>query len=179
MKYKFSHLFYMCVFFTMMIIPTNVFGQRGHMKEGFGPSEDAMEMVNTLKIWKITETLEVDEELADKLFPKIRRMEENRRKMESEREVMLNTLKQIVETENPSESNIQKQLKTYLDLMESHHEQNVNQMKDILKLLTPEQQAKYLILEDEFPRRLRDFMRAHRHQQGNMRNQQRGKRNPN
>ncbi|MBN1354748.1 hypothetical protein JXA40_00600 [bacterium] len=130
----------------------------------FGDKDDeAVRMMDTLKIWKITEELNVDEKLADKLFPRIRTLENARKEFHRARMESVIHLKSLVDTGvEPGE--LEKAVRGHMDLISAFEKKISEQILSVLSLLTPEQQARYLILDDDFPRKIRDFMKQHRRQ---------------
>ncbi len=125
--------------------------------------EDAREMMESIRIWKITQELEVDESLASRLFPRIN--ESNRIRRQTDRDIAksLAELQVLIEKGAP-DSALNAGLENVIQVRENGM-RAIRQSEDrIMELLTPKQKAKYLVLESEFPRKVRDFMRQHRSQ---------------
>ncbi len=123
--------------------------------------QDAREMMESIRIWKITQELEVDEALASRLFPRIN--ESNRIRRQTDRDIAqsLAQLQALIDR-GASDSELNTGLEKVSQVRESGM-QAIRKSEDrIMELLTPKQKAKYLVLESEFPRKVRDFMRQHR-----------------
>ncbi len=115
----------------------------------------------TLKIWKLTEALSVDENLAEKLFPCIRELEQMRFDQEQERNRDMEELRQLLENESDRRS-IEKKLLEIKRKQEKTRQAIQKEREKIMHLLTIEQQAKYLLVEHDFPRTVRRFMKERR-----------------
>jgi flagellar biosynthesis component FlhA len=133
--------------------------------------DEVSRMVDTIKIWKITEELDVGEDLAQMLFPRIRKLEKMRKEFHITRLESINQLKKILETVTEP-TQIEKAIQNHKELIEKSEIALRAQMDKTLEILTPEQQLRFLILDDEFPHRIREFMRQHR--QKDRRNRKQG-----
>lgn len=125
--------------------------------------KEARDMMESIRIWKITEELNVDEELAVKLFPRINESSRIRRQNDQEVQRAIDQLGELLK-HNAPESDIQTALSHVLDARDAGYQAMKRAENQILELLSPRQKAQYLILESEFPRKIRDFMSKHQNQ---------------
>ncbi|MBN1551425.1 hypothetical protein JW979_08150 [bacterium] len=148
----------------LILISTDSYSQepfKGRRNRERDEPQKAHEMMETLKIWRLTEELNINSELAERFFPKVRELEKQRMEHENEIRKCLENLRNLSVKDNKT-SEINQEISKYFEMRERHHHETDAMIKEILKLLTPVQQAKYLIFEDEFPRKIREFMRQHK-----------------
>lgn len=130
-----------------------------HRQRREGPRhETARDMMLSLKIWKLTEVLEINEKLAEKVYPRVRELENLRfqhlnelQKINQELRIALN--KDGSKTE--ALKNLVDQAKK-LRLQQTTAE--LEKLDKIFELLTPEQQAGFLLVEADFHQNIRRFL---------------------
>jgi Spy/CpxP family protein refolding chaperone len=120
--------------------------------------EEIRKKIEAIRIWRLTETLNIDEKTAAKFFPLLsslaqRRNELMRENMEAERELRL-----YLEAGKPDE----KKIKAALDRLENIHHETAKLTEkeiDITKdHLTVEQQARYYLFQQDFQREIREMI---------------------
>lgn len=132
---------------------------RDARQQGDRHKNRAREMVTTLKIWKITENLEVDETLAERLFPRVRDLENLR--FEQQRELMdLTTqLRRKIQDTGVETEQLQKLSEQLKNLKVDHAIAERDMLDTVFELLNPQQRAEFLLLEAEFHQNMRRFLR--------------------
>ena len=120
--------------------------------------EEVRKKVETVKMWRLTEELKLDEKTGAKLASFLSALDEKRRGLIHERMDTMKDLRTLVKTGKPDE----KKLKADLDKLEKTHREmvelegkEINGVKDILSV---EQQARYVIFQQEFRRELRGMI---------------------
>jgi hypothetical protein len=120
--------------------------------------EEIRKKIEAIRIWRLTEELNLDEKTAARFFPAIsglaqKRNELMRENMETQRELRL-----YLDAEKPDE----KKMKAALDRLEYIHretakltEKEIGITKD---LLTVEQQARYYLFQQDFQREIREMI---------------------
>jgi hypothetical protein len=167
MKYsglKKSYYIFAIMIFSMISLPS--FAQDKpdrpfrHRSDDRGPKrEEAQKMMESLKIWKITEELGVDEKLSEKLFPRVRELEAARHKLFEELEKSLDELKSLTNQTPIDEAKLSVTIDRFKKLREANEKKISESIDKVLELLTIEQKAKFLIIDQEFPHRVREFLR--------------------
>ena len=120
--------------------------------------EEVRKKVETVRMWRLTEELKLDEKTGAKLASFLSALDEKRRGLMRERIETMNDLRTLVKTGKPDE----KKLKADLDKLEKTHREmvelegkEINGVKDILSV---EQQARYVIFQQEFRHELRGMI---------------------
>lgn len=135
-------------------------------REELGPppedSEDGFKKLESLKLWIITEELNVEEHLAEKLFPRLRELERFREQSMKIMKSAIDDLDRKSHQATVDKSQLEEQIKKIRQLRKEHMAEFEKLQDRIIELLSIEQQARYIVLEDEFPRKIRSFMRHHR-----------------
>jgi len=111
--------------------------------------------IDLIRMWRLTEDLNLDEETGSKLFPLIRQYEEKRRVLARKREEILFTLKGQLKTGTPHEESIKGLLKEWEEIRAEEQDLNRKEKEDLKKILSIEQQAKYLLFQQEFTKEMR------------------------
>lgn len=128
-------------------------------------NENRRKQMETMRIWKMTEFLELTKEQAEKFFPRLREQDEIVRKLLDKQMEIMNTYEGKIKQEDftPEQKDIQKLVK---ELNETEVKIAGVKSEFILSLsdiLTPRQQIRYLLFEPHFRRNL---MRELRNSQG-------------
>lgn len=129
--------------------------------------EKIRERISTLKMWKLTEALDLDEKTSTQLFPIINKYDKLRAETELSLRKGMRKLKRALKEERESK------LKAILDELEQDHhalqriaDDEWNEMK---RVLTVEQQAKLVIFKQEFDRNIRKIIAEARERRGGKR----------
>ena len=141
------------------------FDDPGEMPSSF-PDKDARDMLQALKIWKITQELNVSEEFAQKLYPRLDQLHKLHEHQMEENKRSVAEMRQLVQSGKASDSDYNEALKKFNALKDLHRKQ-IKDAEDLLfSLFTPEQKIKYILLERDFPKKVREYMRKERHRRG-------------
>jgi len=126
------------------------------------PSEERREAVrkkmDAVRIMRLTETLKLDEETAAKFIPLITSLEQKRRDLMRENLQTMRELRDYLASRNPDE----KKLKSVMEKMEKNHQETVKlrekENEAAKGSLTVEQQARYLLFQQDFMREMRGMI---------------------
>lgn len=114
--------------------------------------------IEAVKIWRLTEELKLDEKTSARLASFLSAMDENRRGLMHERMETMKDLRTILKTKKPDE----KKLKADLDKLEKNRREMVEldgkETGGVKDILSVEQQARYVIFQQEFRRELRGMI---------------------
>ncbi len=126
------------------------------------PSEERREAVrkkmDAIRIMRLTETLKLDEETAAKFIPLITSLEQKRRDLMRENLQTMRELREYLASRNPDE----KKLKSVMEKIEKNHQETMNlrgkEIEAAKDTLTVEQQARYLLFQQDFMREMRGMI---------------------
>jgi len=121
-----------------------------------GKHERIRERIETLRLWKLTKALDLDEVTASRLFPLLNRYDKKRFRIEKAVRKDMGDLKRALEDGNRNE------IQEILQRLEDRHRElqrlNNEEMAEIKKILTPEQQARYVLFQYRFKREMRKMI---------------------
>lgn len=120
--------------------------------------EEVRKKVETVRMWRLTEELKLDEKTSARLASFLSALDEKRRGLMHERMETMGDLRALLKTEKPDEKKLKTDLgkleKTRREMMELEAKE-ISGVKDILSV---EQQARYVIFQQEFRRELRGMI---------------------
>ena len=145
---------------SMSLILLGFAGQLAAQPHSFDESETSMaerrEKMETLRIYKMTEFLELTPEQSEKFFPRLKQYEKNVRKMQHKQMELVREIDQI--TQNPDATVTEADVKKYLRAMAQIEKDIITEKEKFISglssILTPDQQLKYMIFDNRFRRRL-------------------------
>ncbi|MCX5885559.1 MAG: hypothetical protein NT096_06590 [Proteobacteria bacterium] len=117
--------------------------------------ERVRKRIDLIRMWRLTEDLNLDEETGSKLFPLLRQYEEKRRDLAKKREELIFALKAQLKTGQPHEDGIKGILKKWEEIRAEEQDVNRKEKEDLKGILSIEQQAKYLLFQQEFTKEMR------------------------
>ncbi len=120
--------------------------------------EQIRKKIEALRVWRMTEALDLDEKTAAKFLPAISALSNKRNELTRENLETMRELRIYLKADRPEE----KKIRSALDRLENiHHEltnirdKENNAAKDHLSI---EQQAKFIIFQQEFQREISDML---------------------
>ncbi len=123
---------------------------RRHMGEG-----NRLEM---LRIWKMTEYLELDEDQATRFFPALQQRRQEIRAVDSTVIALSRRIIQRINEEDVTQQQVNQWRQELLNYQQEKLRQEQNFLESLPKYLTPKQQARYLIFERRFQQTLIDLI---------------------
>ncbi|MCL5022949.1 MAG: hypothetical protein M1497_06245 [Nitrospirae bacterium] len=124
------------------------------------PSREQMEKVRkrieTLKMWKLTRALDLDEKTSAQVFPLLNRYDRKRADLEK---AMRDNMRELKDALKEGREN---QMKNILGMIEESHK-SIQALKDaewqeLKGIFTTEQQAKFVFFQQEFDREMRKII---------------------
>ena len=115
-------------------------------------------LIETIKIWKMTEALNLDEDQAFKLFPRLAQLEAARREFQRRQRLLREELAELLKQRPLRDEEIKARL-DLLDRAETDfrgHEQVIR--GGLRSILSLEQQARLALFEDRFETEMRSVM---------------------
>jgi len=137
----------------LIILPTVLmFAQPHGMRPG---SEKAMSMIRTMRMVRMTEVLELDEDQVASLIPKLKQRDSLELSYYQSQAEDLEGLRGELDKNNPSESKLSEIIER-MKTRETEHNQAISDLRDeMLAVLTVTQQARFIVFEVEFEREIR------------------------
>jgi hypothetical protein len=120
--------------------------------------EDPHKLIEAIKIWKISEFLELDEDQMIAFFPKLKKIEKHRRESYKQRREMLEKMKKQLDKRQSDEA-IKKTIDEVMTFDKQTKEREQELREEIMSVLTVTQQAKLLIFEERFEREIRNIIK--------------------
>ena len=137
-----------------------------------GSRQEALQRITMLRIFKLTEMLELNEEDAARLFPVIQRYDRQFREIMEKKEKLMHRLRQELQQERPDEAKLHKLVDEILVLEREAMRLRTEQFKELKQILTAQQYAKYLIFDQRFREDLNRMLDDIRRQRPRRRNRQ-------
>jgi Spy/CpxP family protein refolding chaperone len=120
--------------------------------------QDPRAIVEKIRMWRLTQELDLSTEQAAVLFPKLNELRKIEKNYNEEKRQVLVELRGLL-SRDASDIALTKVLSRYETLNRQKMEMQIEKTKEIMVILTPVQQARYLIFEDEFNREIREMIR--------------------
>ncbi|HVP37535.1 MAG TPA: periplasmic heavy metal sensor [Terriglobales bacterium] len=165
-KLKLSELFFLTFIFLLTAQGVRAQGPPPRPFPEEGKRERLREEIDTMKMWKMLEVLDLSQEQSDKFLPVWREMQKAQKDFREKRENLLKSLEAILGAEKPDEGKIrdilgqlEKERSRFDDI-----QQNFRQKAQ--EILTLEQQAKLVLFEDRFEKRMMEIIRQYRERKG-------------
>lgn len=121
-------------------------------------SRDPREIIEKVRIYRLTKELDLSTEQAIEFFPKLNELHKIDSEFRRRRQEILVHLKDLLGTGAP-DMEIKESLGAYEKILRDRVERQITKMREIQTMLTPSQQAKYLIFQDEFEREIREMIK--------------------
>ena len=129
-------------------------------RQGDHPMREQMrKRIETIKIWKLTEELNLTPEQSEKFFPAYNQFNDNRKAIEEERRTVFDQLNLLTDEDKPDDNKI-------IELLDKsdNFDQKLNSLKikfrqDLKGVLTTQQIGRLYVFEVEFMRHIRDIMK--------------------
>jgi len=117
-----------------------------------------MRRLETLKMWKLTEALDLSEDQAAAFFPLMKDLRNQKEELEDERGALMEEL--IEEMESDADTGkISNIMDRMIELKQQECENDVEFIERTRSILSTTQQAKYVIFEGEFQKRMMQLIR--------------------
>ena len=124
--------------------------------------EEIRKKIEAIRIWRLTEALKLDADTSVRLSSILSSLNLKRREIQREQIEAMRTVREILRSARPDEA----KLKSLLDRLESNHrsmqELREREIKNLKEILSTEQQARFLIFQQEFQREMRGIIEGAR-----------------
>ena len=144
------------LFLTSIIGIGSLFAQPGKLRGPGGQYDERMEM---MRIWKLTEHLELTEDQAEKFFPSMRAHQKQVLKIRKEEKELFTPLyKKLKKGEDVSKSEATKLMNKVASFEQKKSKTRIDFVKNSGDILNPTQQVKLLMFEEHMKQQVRDRM---------------------
>jgi Spy/CpxP family protein refolding chaperone len=131
-------------------------GQDGSPSEN--RREEVRKKIEAVRIWRLTEELKLDANASAKLSSLLSSLEQKRRVTRREQVEAMRDLRSFLKAAKPDEAKI----RSLLEKLEKNHNEmqavRNREIKGLKEILTVEQQARYLLFQQDFQREMRDMI---------------------
>lgn len=135
-------------------------GGRGPMDRPVKGHEGRFDQrLNAIKMYKLVELLNLDEEKAAKLAIVMKVHREKVAPLMDKFKGIEDKMRDETDKKNPDLKELEKLISSYLDTAKSLQKEREGNQEQVLSILTPVQKGKYLLFHERFPREFRGNMR--------------------
>jgi hypothetical protein len=143
----------------VLITPlVGLFGQAPMMPPPGSEEKDPRAIIEKVRIYLLTEKLDLSEEQAVKFFPKLNDLRKVEEDFQKERMDIIAKLETQVQNK-ASEKDLLQTLNGFENLIKTKADKDKKIREELRILLTPVQQAKFLIFQTKFEQEIRDMIR--------------------
>jgi Spy/CpxP family protein refolding chaperone len=130
--------------------------QRGRMRQPQHMDPARMrERVNAMKMWKMTDYLELTEEQAGTFFARLRVHEEEAAEINRQKKQLYREFQKQIDEGSVKSKDVDRYLEETAKLEQSHIELRKQHLQSMDDILTEEQMAKFAVFQERFRRELR------------------------
>ena len=120
--------------------------------------DDPRAIIEKVRIYLITKELDLTSEQAVQFFPKLNELQKIEKEFRKKRADMLIELNKLLEHEAANQK-ILEVIREYENVHNKKIENQKMELKEMKKILSPMQQAKYLIFQEKFEREIRSLIK--------------------
>ena len=128
--------------------------------------EEMMDRIATVRIFKLTQALDLDETTAIKLAGYLKDRDAERMELNAQRGRMAREIKEFLDAGAGDDARAKELLTEAVDLETRTHDAERELIEGLDEVLTPSQQLKYILANREFDREIREMIRQHRREKG-------------
>ncbi len=129
------------------------------------PRERVRKQIETIRMWKLTEALNLNQEQSMRFFPLFNQFQKEKRQLDQERNRLLDQLKDVLRQERPKE----KEMRALLKRVEENRIKKGEGQRDFWlqtsQILTLRQRVELLIFQRDFEKRIREIIKGIREHQ--------------
>lgn len=120
--------------------------------------KDPREIIEKVRIYKLTEALDLTEEQTTKFFPHLKEMRKTEQEFQKQRLELIQKLRDLIKNNAP-EQEIVNVLNKFQEIHKKRMAAQMKEIEDLRQILTPVQQAKFMIFQEDFEREIRELIR--------------------
>jgi hypothetical protein len=128
--------------------------------------EEMMDRIATVRIFKLTQALDLDETTAIKLAGYLKDRDAERMELNANRGRMAREIKEFLDAGADDDARAKELLNEAVDLETRTHEAERELVEGLDGVLSPSQQLRFILANREFDREVREMIRQHRKERG-------------
>jgi Spy/CpxP family protein refolding chaperone len=148
---------------AIMVVLLIIAGTIAHAQQGPGQSgnesaqkrEEVRKKIETVRLWRLTEELKLDEKTGAKLASFLSALDEQRRDAIRERMHAVQDLHSVLKSGKPDERKLKDDLAKFEKARREMTQLDIKETQGLKGILSIEQQARYVIFQQEFRREMR------------------------
>ena len=121
-------------------------------------TNDPRAIIEQIRIYRLTKELDLTTKQAYEFFPKLNELQKIDQEFRAEQQAILEELRVLIQNDS-REKEILNSLSRYESIFRDRVERQISKLREIRDMLTPNQQAKYLLFQDEFEREIRQLIK--------------------
>lgn len=121
-------------------------------------NEDPRAIIEKVRIYRLTQELDLTTEQAMEFFPKLNELQKIEKAFRQKKIQILFELRNLLKND-ADDKEILKVVSKYEDIQRKKIEDQIEKIKEMWKILTPVQRAKFLIFQEEFDDEIRKMIR--------------------
>jgi len=134
--------------------------------------EEIRKRIELIRMWKLTEELDLTEETGAKLFPILHKYDEKRMELQKEHHTIMKGLKEALENVATSDEEIEAAMENMEKNALAEYDLVRQQREELKGVLSPRQQAKFILFQRQFHRELRKIIAEARERRGKPRDKE-------
>ncbi len=138
-----------------------VIGLLGCLVFAQGPPDknDPREIIEKVRMYRLTQELDLTTDQAVKFFPKLNEIRKTEQKFFEDRLEIIKELKGLLKN-NAADNDLTAVIDRFKSIQEEKQQAQAKIMDEMRDILSPLQQARYLVFQEEFEREIREVIKA-------------------
>ena len=129
---------------------------------GMQDRDKIRENIETLRMWKLLEALDLTSEQSTQFLPVLKEFQEAKQRFGEGRERLFGELESTLDSENPDHRKLQESLAGLDSARTAFHQDIEHFFAESRKMLSPEQLARLYLFEERFEKKLRESIQEMR-----------------
>lgn len=121
-------------------------------------NDDPRAIIEKVRIWRLTQELDLTTEQAIEFFPKLNDLQKIEREFGEGKMKIIHKLKELLK-EDASDKKLLEEVGKFEELHKVKLSKQIETMKEIWQILTPVQRARFLVFREEFNREIREMIK--------------------
>ena len=126
---------------------------------GKGKRQEVRQKIQMVRIWELSRALGLDQKAATALFPTLSKFDEQRAAAHKGVRDAMQALRKASQGPKPDDAQIQAVMEKLTAAKGEVHRVEMEEIAELRRLLTPSQQAKYVLFQQRFSKRLEGMIR--------------------
>jgi Spy/CpxP family protein refolding chaperone len=150
---------------VLALAPARAAAQEDDEPDGPPPGperERMMERVRLLRMYVLTEALELDEATASKLFPYLRQTDEELRALQDQKREQRRAMQEMLRAEQYETKEVDRRIAALMDIESKIAAAQGKQVQGLKGIVSDEQRLKFVMVRGRFERQVREMLREER-----------------